>query len=171
MRVPVAVYRWFANGGGWAYDPLCARRFGPDPVGKLDEVFDPWLKDLRPGRDFAVTGRGHWAVWVEHDPENLDPRTRPGETFILRAVFFERWTPAEDQLDRIRELMRQRSPAQPGEDAGLALDLGPDLLPRRWGCGLAGLVLGAVVAGLGPIIQEIAWAFLTCFDLTASAPW
>src|SRR5262245_66008158 len=117
MRVPVAVYRWFADGGAWTYDSLCARRFGPDPVEKLDAVFDPWLKDLRQGVDFAAADGGHWAVWVERDPEHLDPRSQPGETFILRAVFFQPRTPDAGQMDRIAVLLRQRRPTQPGEDA------------------------------------------------------
>ena len=46
---PVAVHRWFERGEGWAYDPLCAARCGPDPAAGLNVLFDRQLKHPEPG--------------------------------------------------------------------------------------------------------------------------
>jgi hypothetical protein len=145
MRVPVAVYRWFEQGGAWAYDPLCASILGDTPADELDVIFDRWLKRLSPG-SFTTTDekKREWVFLIERDGDALDPRAREGETHVLRAVLLPR-LPGERQRGRLEELLRKRNPQRPGVDPSLVLDVGRDVLPRHWGCALV-LVAGIVMA-------------------------
>jgi hypothetical protein len=150
MRVPVAVYRWFEKGGAWAYHPDLAQpphRLTPD---QLDVLFDAHLKAPRGWQcDTLRQGRLCCFYAMERDAESLDPRARPGETFILRVAFLP-GPPTKEATPRLHDALLRFSPTRPGEDASLSLEvdegaLGPG---SRWGCGVFALLLAALVAGM-----------------------
>jgi hypothetical protein len=122
IRVPVAVHRWFERGEGWAYDPLCAARCGPDVAGTLNALLDCQLKQPEAG-GFLLRGEdGVWLGWIEPDRAGLDPHLPPGEVPILRAGFLP-YAPDGDLEERVLAELRRRSPRQPGEDASLTLEV------------------------------------------------
>lgn len=140
MRVPVAVYRWFADGGGWAYAPELAAAGGAD---RLDALFDGLLKEPRSVALMLPDGpgEGRWLVRMRRDAESLDPRARPGETFVLRVAQLPR-PPTDAGQERLGCALEQWTPTRRGETPGLALEVSKDDLERRnWGCGAFVLVL------------------------------
>jgi hypothetical protein len=125
--VPVAIHRWFERGEGWAYDPLCGERLGPEVVAALNTAFDPRLK--RPGMGpFVLLIPGSEEVWlgrVDPESEALDPRTRTGDTPVLRAVLLP-YAPDGAVEDRILADLLGLSPRRPGPDLSLSLEVSFD---------------------------------------------
>jgi len=168
IRVPVAVHRWFERGEGWAYDPLCATRYGPDAAGTLNVLFDRQLKQPEPG-SFLLRGEdGIWLGWVEPDRDGLDPRLKPGEVPILRAALLP-YAPDGELEERVLSDLRRRSPRQAGENASLTLEvaLGDEALaatrPRRplrvpaW----VPIVAALSVLGLVLVVLTRPWSFFS----------
>lgn len=117
---PVAVYRWFADGEGWAYHPWYV------PYGaELSRALDQPLKG--PTGPFAIAALGGYLIGENlPDPDCLDSKARDRHPIILRVAFVAGPPTASQRQELHRALQQVSLPVEPGQHPELLLD------PERW---------------------------------------